>query len=335
VSARRAPAVFVAAQRSRLFLPVAAAALRERKDGRAAARHSGGMTTTRLAMVLVGVVTLAVAAARGRGAQTPDPSVQTFAVTGTVVAPPEGGRVMVAHHEIPGYMAAMTMPFALSPDQRHPALRPGDVVRFTLRVGPTTALAADVAVTGRDGRVADALAAPAAPAARRLRVGDRVPDFSLVGHRGEPFTSARLRGRRTAVTFIFTRCPVPEFCPLMIQRFQEVQRAIAADPAMGDAQLIGVTIDPAHDSPAVLDAYATARNVDAARWQLLTGPADQVGLLTRAFAVHVERNGVLIDHTLATAVIDAEGRVTGLWRGNRWTAAEVVEGLKQAGRPTT
>jgi protein SCO1/2 len=85
----------------------------------------------------------------------------------------------------------------------------------------------------------------------------------------------------------------------------------------------------------VLDAYAAARGIDAARWQLLTGPADRIDVLTRAFAVHVERNGVLIDHTLATAVIDADGRVTALWRGNRWTAAEVVAGLKQAARPTT
>jgi protein SCO1 len=294
------------------------------------------MTTTRWSMLLVGVVTLAAVAARGRGAETPDPpGGRTYTVNGTVVAPPADGSVMVAHHEIPGYMAAMTMPFPLSARQRHPALAPGDVVRFTLRVGATSAVAEDVVVTGRDAQVTAALAAPATAAVPRLRVGDRVPDFALVSHRGVAFTGAQLRGRRTAVTFIFTRCPVPEFCPLMVQRFQAVQRAIAGDPGLRDAQLLGVTLDPANDSPAVLAAYAAARDVDDTRWQLLTGPAGQVSVLTRAFAVHVERNGVLIDHTLATAVIDAEGRVTALWRGNRWTVAEVVEALKQAPRPTT
>jgi protein SCO1/2 len=309
--------------------------LRERNDAPATPGHSEAMTKTRLSMLLVGAVTLVAAAARGRGNDAMTPPGQVFAVTGTVVAAPAEGQMMVAHHEIAGYMAAMTMPFTLSRDQRHPPLQPGDLVRFTLRVDPTSAVAEDVVVTGRDARIAAALAAPASPAARRLRVGDRVPDFSLIGHQGDPFTQARLHGRRTAITFIFTRCPVPEFCPLMVQRFQEVQRAIAADPALRDAQLLGVTLDPANDSPAVLDAYAAARGIDAARWQLLTGPADRIEVLTRAFAVHVERNGVLIDHTLATAVIDADGRVTALWRGNRWTAAEVVAGLKQAARPTT
>ena len=251
-------------------------------------------------------------------------------MTGTVTAAPADGRVMVSHDHIPGYMPAMTMPFTLAPGQ-NPRIAPGDVVRFRLRVGPGASRAEAFAVTGHDAAVVAALAAATGPAPPRLRAGDQVPRFSLLDQRGNVFTQDRLRGRRTAVTFIFTRCPVPEFCPLMMQRFQEVQRTIAGDHSLSDVQLVAITLDPTHDSPAVLDAYAAAKGLDPVRWRLLTGSADDVARLRTAFAVHVERNGVLLDHTLATAVVDADGRIVELWRGNGWAASEVVSALRSRG----
>jgi protein SCO1/2 len=232
-------------------------------------------------------------------------------------------------------MPAMTMPFMLDPDAAQLRLAPGDTVRFRLQIGPGSPRAEDFTVTGHDPAVVAALAAPpAAPVAARLRGGDPLPSFALVDQRGAAVTQERLRGRRTAMTFIFTRCPVPEFCPLMVQRFLEVERAIARDRSLGDVQLVGITLDPRNDTPAVLAAYATAKQVDPARWRLLTGSPDEIARLTRAFAVHVEQNGVLLDHTLATAVVDADGRVVEIWRGNRWTAAEVVGALRGAGGRT-
>jgi protein SCO1 len=119
----------------------------------------------------------------------------------------------------------------------------------------------------------------------------------------------------------------------MVQRFVEVERRLASDRRLDDVQLLAVTLDPRNDTPAVLDAYATAKQLDRARWRLLTGEPEQIARLTRAFAVHVEQNGVLLDHTLATAVIDGDGRVVEIWRGNRWTAREVVAALGSA-RPS-
>ncbi len=290
------------------------------------------MTTARISLLLLGVMAATVAVARGRG-DGPRSGWRAYAVTGTVTAAPAEGRVMVSHDDIPGYMPAMTMPFLLAPDATQFRLAPGDTVRFRLLVGPGSPLAEGFTVTGHDPAVAAALAAsPVAPEARRLRAGDRLPSFALVDQRGAPFTQERLRGRRTAVTFIFTRCPVPEFCPLMVQRFLEVERAVARDRSLDDVQLVAITLDPRNDTPAVLEAYATAKQVDQARWRLLTGLPDEIARLTKAFAVHVERNGVLLDHTLATTVIDADGRVVELWRGNRWTAAEVV-GVLRGNRP--
>lgn len=290
------------------------------------------MTTTRLSLLLLGVMAATVAVARGRG-EDPPPAGAVYLVTGTVTAAPADGRVMVSHDDIPDYMPAMTMPFTLAPDQPPPRLAPGDMVRFRLVVGSGPPRAEGFVVTGHDPAVVAALAAPpaapsAARGASRLRAGDLLPPFALVDQRGAAFTRDRLLGRRTAVTFIFTRCPVPEFCPLMVQRFLEVERALARDRDRDDVQLVAITLDPRNDSPAVLAAYATAKQVDQARWHLLTGSPDDIGGLTKAFAVHVEKNGVLLDHTLATAVIDADGRVVEIWRGNRWAAADVVAALR-------
>jgi protein SCO1/2 len=293
------------------------------------------MTTTRISLLLLGVMAATVAVARGLGRDVA-PAGPVYTVTGTVTASPVEGRVMVSHDDIPGYMPAMTMPFTLAADQAHPPLAPGHTVRFQLLVGSGSPRAQGFIVTGHDAAVVAALAAPAStPTASRLRTGDPLPPFALVDQRGEPFTLERLRGRRTAVTFIFTRCPVPEFCPLMVQRFLEIERALTRDRGLADVRLVAITLDPRNDTPEVLAAYATAKGVDQARWRLLTGSAGEVAGLTKAFAVHVEKNGVLLDHTLATAVIDAEGRVVEIWRGNRWTAADVVSALRGRRGPVT
>jgi protein SCO1/2 len=291
------------------------------------------MTTTRVLGVLLAVLTMTVAVVRTRQAG-PDVNERTFTVVGVVTAAPADGQVMVAHDAIAGYMPAMTMPFALAPGDAVPALTPGDRVRFTLQAGDTAVRATDFHVVGRDETVAAALRG-AASRSPRLRPGDAVPDVSLVTQAGQPFTTGDLRGHLTAVTFIFTRCPMPEFCPLMVKRFQQVQRAITRDPQLATARLLAVTLDPDFDTPQVLDAYARAMQADPARWQFVTGAAAEIQRLSRAFAIHVERNGVLLDHTLATAVVGQDGRVIEIWRGNGWTAEEVVSTLRTAATAST
>lgn len=288
------------------------------------------MTTKRLAAVLLVVLAVAVVVARSRQASRADDHIRTYAVTGVVTAEPVDGRVMVAHDEIPGYMAAMTMPFAVDPEHP-PTVRPGDRVRFTLRVDDVSALAEGFEVTGYDPAVAAALKGGTSTRQGRLREGDALPKFSLTTQAGEPFTAASLAGRRTAVTFIFTRCPVPEFCPLMSKRFQQIQRDTATDPALSDVRLLSITLDPEFDTPPVLDAYARSLGADTARWDFVTGTADEIATLTKAFAIHTEKNGLVLDHTLATAVIDADGRIVEIWRGNHWSPEDVVAALRGAG----
>jgi len=303
--------------------------LRQRKDKQAATAQTRGMTTKRLLALLLVAVAATVTFARARRATGAEASTRTFEVVGVLTAPAAEGRVTVAHDDIPGYMPAMTMPFVLGPGVQA-RLAAGDRVRFTLRVAEDWSRAEDIVVIGHDAEVARMTAEAAPGALRRLKKGDVLPPFSLTTEAGRDFTQADLRGRVTAVTFIFTRCPVPEFCPLMVKRFQQLQRELERDSTLRDVRLLSVTLDPAFDTPAVLAAYAKAMGADAERWQFVTGEPAEIARLTNAFSVHAERNGAFIDHTLATAIVDADGRLLEIWRGNGWKSAEILEGLHRA-----
>jgi protein SCO1/2 len=286
------------------------------------------MSTKRLLLLLAAATAVSVALARTGAGKAAAPASQIYKVTGIVTAPVADGRVMVAHEEIPGYMPAMTMPFAVGPDV--PAtLAAGDRVRFVLKVTAESSWAEGFVLTGHDASIAGALKAGAPNASRRLKKGDALPAFSLTTSAGRPFTDTDVRGHATAITFIFTRCPVPEFCPLMVKRFQQVQRELEADPLLRGVRLLSVTLDPAFDTPPVLADYAKAMRANTTRWQFVTGRPEEIAGLTSAFSIHVERNGVLLDHTLATAVIDADGRIVEIWRGNNWTPRGVVEVLRR------
>ncbi len=304
--------------------------LLQRKDAGRRSRQTSNMTTKRLLALLLVAVAVTVTFARTRRSADTASATQTFEVSGLVVAAPADGRVTVAHEAIRGYMPAMTMPFVLAAGT--PPLAPGDRVTFTLRVGAEWSRAENFVVTGRDAGVAGATSATETPARDRLKKGDALPAFSLTTHRNEPFTLADLRGRLTAVTFVFTRCPMPEFCPMMVKRFQQLQREVEREPALRDVRLVSVTLDPAFDTPTVLDAYATAMGAHPERWRFVTGEPSAVAQLRKAFSIHVEKNGVLLDHTLATAIVDAQGRVAEIWRGNGWKVSDVLDVLRQEAR---
>ena len=292
------------------------------------------MTTRTLTVVLLAAMAATISVARARRPEVVeviDPNTRTFEVSGVVTAAPADGRVTVAHDAISGYMPAMTMPFAI--EKNAPALAPGDRVRFTLRVAADWSRAEHIVVSGREDAVAAAARSAMSTTRARLKKGDTLPAFSLETQHGRAFTADDLRGRLTAITFIFTRCPVPEFCPLMSKRFQQVQRELEHEATVrhkfDNVGLVSVTLDPAFDTPQVLDAYAKATGANPDRWQFVTGRESEVAKLTSAFSIHVERNGVLLDHTLATAVIDAEGRIVEIWRGTGWKVSDVVGVLER------
>jgi protein SCO1/2 len=254
---------------------------------------------------------------------------RVFSIRGTVTEPLADDLITITHEAVPDYMPAMTMPFRVDPADRAPAavLRVGDRVAFKFAVGDTSRAYDFVRLSGGAPPAPDTAAKPGR--SQRIRTGEPVPPFSLVDQNGRPVTASDLQGRRTVITFIFTRCPVPEFCPRMSQQFQHLQQRLAERPRVGGApvQLLSVSFDPEFDTPEVLRDYAERYDADPAIWRLCTGSADEVRTLTRAFAVHVEPHPGSLDHTLATALVGPDGRLQKIWRGNRWTADEVLAAI--------
>ncbi len=264
-------------------------------------------------------------------AETPE---RVFEVTGTVRARLDDGRVVIQHEEIPGYMAAMTMRFTPPTPAETEALQAGDRVKFRYRVREGGSLADRFEVTAR-ATAGGSASAPAAAAAgkrpARVRAGDAVPAFSLIDERGQPVSNESIRGRFTVVTFIFTRCPVPEFCPAMAAKFGGIQQAVSADASLtGSVRLLSVTLDPEFDRPEILREYGKSIGAKPETWNFATGDKAAVDALAKAFSVFAEFNGVTLDHTLCTALIGPDGKVIEIWRGNAWNPSEVVTAITRA-----
>lgn len=238
-------------------------------------------------------------------------------------------EITIAHEDIPSFMPAMTMPFKVR-DPRLLAERvPGDLVQATLVIEGTEAYLRSLE------KVGDApLPAPAAGTAPStlLHPGEPVADVSLVDQTGERRRLSEWRGHALAVTFIYTRCPLPNFCPLMDRHFKAVQEDIRGDAALRDRiRLVSVSFDPDYDTPKVLAAHAGRVGADPDVWRFLTGSAEEVDRFASQFGVSVIRDDPReIGHNLRTAVIDPEGRLVALLRGNDWTPADLLAELKKA-----
>jgi protein SCO1/2 len=261
------------------------------------------------------------------------PPARQFELVGQILAVnPERNEVTIKHQDVKGFMPGMTMSFTV----RDPALlrdrQPGDLVTATLVVEEVKAYLSTLTKTGHE----DVPEAPATPVAKGLKPGDLVEDSAFLNQDGALAALRDLRGHRVAMTFVDTRCPLPEFCPLMDRHFVAIQKAVAKAPAMADVRLVTVTIDPAHDTPAVLKAHAERLGADPKVWSFLTpepagAPAffEQLGLL-------VEREGDGpgdITHNLRTLVLDPDGRVASIRTGNDWTPAQLIADLEATAAP--
>lgn len=252
---------------------------------------------------------------------------RVYTVKGVVRASHDAqtGTISIQHEDIPGFMPAMTMPFYADAAEVK-ELSPGDRVEFEFRVGERSRATKFLQLGRESGRPE----APGASSRRRLRAGDEMPPFALIDQDGRPVTTETLRGKHTVATFVFTRCPVPEFCPLIGRKFQALQEGLHAPSGPSpEVQLLSISIDPEHDRPAVLRAYGESLGADFARWRFATGEAGEVARLAAAFAVRTERRAASLDHTLATALIGPEGRVVEIWRGNAWKPEEILAKVRE------
>jgi len=281
------------------------------------------------------LVVAAVAATVGHTACTRRPDTREFALQGQIVAiEPARNEVVIKHGDIKGFMPGMTMPFTVKDPALLQGKQPGDLVDATLVVGEVDAHLSTLTTTGRGE-----LEAPPAvnDAPKILAPGDEVADALLVAQDGMPLPFSSLRGHRVAVTFVYTRCPLPEFCPMMDRHFASIQKTIASTPALADVRLLTVTFDPEFDTPPILQAHARRRGANPAVWTFATGEPKEIARFSSQFGVYVERNpqsAADITHNLITAVVDRDGRLVALHTGNDWTPAELVADLTAAATPT-
>lgn len=241
--------------------------------------------------------------------------------------------VIIEHEDVPGYMPAMIMPFTVREASELEGLRVGDAVQFQLVVEREQSWIQKVEALPED-------ALPLHPAAENepvldvpdgtslLEVDDLVPDLRLTDQEGEPFRLSDYHGRALVLTFIYTRCPIPDYCPLMSRNFQRLQPKL--EEAFGDrAQLLSVSFDPAYDTPEVLRDYAARYTDDLTNWTFATGSPEEVGQATALFGVFTEETGNQFVHNLTTALIGPDGRLRQLWRGNDWEPEEVLPAVRE------
>ena len=267
--------------------------------------------------------------------RTPDASARTYELQGQILAVrPERNEVVIKHEDIKGFMPGMTMPFTVKDPALLSGRERGDLVTATLVVGETQAYLTTLTRTGHQ-EISDS--PPPPPPPDILSNGQPVKDAPLVDQDNKPRAFSSFKGHRLALTFIYTRCPIPNFCPLMDKHFAAVQKTIASTPSLKDVRLLTVTLDPEFDRPAILKAYARRREADPAIWTFLTGEPGEVNTFATQFGLYVERNpqsAIDITHNLRTAVIDPEGRLVTVHSGNSWTPAELVADLSAAPAPT-
>jgi protein SCO1/2 len=242
--------------------------------------------------------------------------------------------VTLNHEAIPGFMDAMTMPYKLKDASILGELHRGDVITADLLVSqdPDADVLLDhivVVAQGKpDYRPKVIYHVPAS--------GDAVPDFKLRNQDGRPIHLGQFHGKALVITFIYTRCPSPDFCPRVTRNFASLDKLLASNPALyARTHLLSVSFDPEHDTPARLRAYgATYIGSDAkaafAHWDFAVPEKPVLAEMAKFFDLGMTENAdSMITHTLSTTLIGPDGKVVRFYPGNEWTPEQVLADLKQ------
>ena len=250
-------------------------------------------------------------------------------LTGTVVRlDRSSAELVVAHEAIAGFMPAMTMPFGVSGALA--GVQPGDRIKAVLvaGVGSSGSRLEDVVVTKKaSGPI---LTTP--PVLPGPPIGAEVPDFQLRNQDDEVIRLRQFKGRAVILTFIYTRCPLPDFCPLMMKHFDAINRQVASRPDLAErVYLVGVSVDPEYDTPAVLEAYGKAFVTGRdpfERLALATGAPAEIRAMATYFGLTYSQDSAQIQHTLSTAIIGVDGRVVALLPSNSWRPGDALDAVE-------
>ncbi|MBI1760613.1 MAG: SCO family protein [Acidobacteria bacterium] len=237
-------------------------------------------------------------------------------------------KVTIAHDKIGDYMEAMTMPFTLTDDWVYSDLTLGAQIQATLVVDQGMTWLENPVIT----KVVDPTLARSEETGVEPSAGAEVPDFTLVNQDGKKISFKQYRGGPLVLTFIYTRCPLPDYCPLMSQNFAKVKAAVDAnDKLKTKTHLLSISVDPDYDKPQVLRTYGAGYvgKPDFKQWEFAAGAPGEVKKVAEFFGLQYWAEKDQIIHGLRTAIVSADGKVVKVYRGNEWKPEEIVRELEK------
>jgi len=264
-----------------------------------------------------------------------------YPFTGRVVSiDSQAQSALVDAAAIPGFMEAMAMSYKIKPASMLSELTPGDTISaevVVLRSGNPEDAVSDywlenVNVTSHGKEPP----AKSSSAFHTPSPGEDVPDFAFTDQSGKRISLKQYQGKTVVLTFIYTRCPLPDFCPRMSSNFMEIHKQRGTNSALANTQLLSISFDPEHDSPKVLrdHGFKVAHTNDPAlfrRWQFAVPAAADLPKIAEFFALTVKPEGGLITHNLSTSVIGPDGKIVKWYHGGDWQVSDLIKDVTESG----
>ena len=267
----------------------------------------------------------------------PEAGAKTYAARGIVRQIADDRHTATIQHEaIPGYMSAMTMDFSVKNTNELNGIAAADEITFKLVVGETDSWIEGVQLVAHHIENAVTNAPAVQTLSAELKPGDPLPDCELVMEDGSPARFSDFRGRVVALTFFFSRCPLPDYCPRMNKNFSEARKLMLSTPdAPTNWLLLSISFDADFDNPQVLSSYARLyRGDDSNHWLFAAAPTNSLARLAPGLDLMIMRkDGNIMSHNLRTVVLDPQGRIYRQLDGKEWTPQQLAGAMLEAARP--
>lgn len=255
-----------------------------------------------------------------------------YDLTGKVIAVDKPKKeITVAHDEVKDYMPPMTMVFKVKEDWAIDVLNAGDMISASLVVDKDTYWLESIAISRTDKTSNPSVADTQTAIPEQ---GTPVPNFQLLNQDNKKISYERFKGKYLVLTFIYTRCPLPDQCPLMSNNFAVIHNKLLADKTLSQrVHLLSITFDTKYDTPKVLRSYGASRSgrfdkEDFKLWDFATGTENDIKETAKFFGLLFTPDNTQIIHSLRTAIITPDGKVFKVIRGNNWKPDEIIQDLQ-------
>ena len=262
-----------------------------------------------------------------------DEGTRSYAAQGVIEEiSPDQKQATIHHQAIPGYMMEMTMDFPVNDPAELRGLSPGAKITFTLNVNRDRAWITDIRCLGYSGETARTMSM-ADDAVPRLKPGDMLPDIEITTEDGRTIQFSDFHGKAVAFTFFFTRCPLPNYCPLMNRNFAQTRKLLRSDAKTANWQLLSISFDSKFDNAENLASYASFyRENNADHWLFASASPAALGEIAPRIGLMIMGEDGNISHNLRTVVIDPQGRLYRQFNDNLWTPRQLADAILEASR---